>query len=255
MNTINIFPRAPEVIKFLKKRLKKITVETPNIMPGDILDVKSGNFVYLAKERIDETNVESYIREYAAQFQSFFEAREKTYSTIDSQVIWGKLQKELEEKLKHLHLHKRITVPLYFCFNDQPDKVLRVNFPEKKLEFVKDIQDKQFYTIRTNSWEIVRIFDNQLTWEDFMLSFRMKLNREPDIFQTLMHGFLTNEAEDINHFCEKLLANEHNQERIVVEANGTRYAINRYCPHEGGDLSQGWIAGKQHHLSKASMDF
>ncbi|AGK52765.1 Rieske 2Fe-2S domain-containing protein [Bacillus sp. 1NLA3E] len=242
---INIFPRAPEVIGFLKKRLKTMTLETPNIMPGDILDVKSGNFIHLSKERVDEANVESYIKEYAAKFESFFEARKKTYSTIDPQVIWSKLQKELEEKLKHLHLHKRITVPLYFCLNDQPDKVLRVNFPEKKLEFVKDIQDKQYYSIRINSWDIARIFDSKLTWEDFMLSFRMKLNREPDIFQALMHGFLINEAEDINPFCEKVLANEFNKERIVVEANGTRYAINRYCPHDGGDLSQGWIAGKQ----------
>ncbi len=242
---INIFPRAPEVIRFLKKRLKKMTVETPNIMPGDILDVKSGKFIYLANERIDEADVESYIREYAAQFQSFFEARKNTYSSINPQVIWSKLQKELEEKLKHLHLHKRITVPLYFCLNDQPDKVLRVNFPEKKVEFVNNIIDKQYYSLRTDSWEIARIFDNKLTWDDFMLSFRMKLNREPDIYQTLMNGFLINEAEDINPFCEKVLANEQNQERIVIEADGTRYAINRYCPHEGGDLSQGWIAGRK----------
>lgn len=68
---INIFPRAPEVIGFLKKRLKTMTLETPNIMPGDILDVKSGNFIHLSKERVDEANVESYIKEYAAKFESF----------------------------------------------------------------------------------------------------------------------------------------------------------------------------------------
>lgn len=242
---INIFPRSSEVIEFLKKRLKKMTVELPNIMPGDILDVKGGKLIYEVKERVDEANVESYIKEYASHFKSFFEARAKTYSTTQIQDIWGKLQNELEEKLKHLHLHKRITVPLYFCLYDQSDKVLRIDFPEKKLEFVQDIQDKKYYSIRTNSWEIARIFDGRLTWEDFMLSFRMKLNREPDIFQTLIHGFLINEAEDINPFCEKLLAIESNQERIVVEASGTRYAINRYCPHDGGDLSQGWVAGKR----------
>lgn len=243
--SINIFPRATEVVQFLRKRLKKITVETPFIMPGDILDVTLGKFTYLAKERVDEANVESYIREYAAKFQGFFEARQNTNSTVEPEKIWDKLRKALEDKLKYLHLHKRITVPLYFCLNDHADKVMRVSFPDKKLELVDNIQEKQYYSIRTNSWEITRIFDHILTWEDFMLSFRLKLNREPDIYQTLINGFLTNEAEDINYFCEKLLVIEQNQERIVVEANGTRYAINRFCPHEGGDLSQGWIAGKK----------
>ena len=40
----------------------------------------------------------------------------------------------------------------------------------------------------------------------------------------------------MNWFCERLLNIETNQERIVVECNGTRYAVDRYCPHQGGDL-------------------
>jgi UDP-MurNAc hydroxylase len=240
----NIFPHAPQVIDFLKKRLKKLSVQLPNIMPGDILDVASGRFIVQAEQRIQADNLESYIKDYASLYTSLFQAREKTYAHVKAEDTLKKLQQELEKKLEHLTLHQRITVPLYFRFSNSPDAMLKVDFPSKTIEWVKDITDTNYYSITTNSREMERVFDGTLSWEDFMLSFRMRFNREPDIFQTLMHGFLTMEAEDMGWFCDKLLALETNQERIVVEAGGTRYAINRYCPHEGGDLSQGWIAGK-----------
>ena len=91
------------------------------------------------------------------------------------------------------------------------------------------------------SWEVARVLDGKITWDDFSLTFRMRLNREPDIYHTVVQGFLRLEPEDMNWFCERLLAIETNQERIVVEANGTRYAVDRYCPHQGGDLQPGWV--------------
>jgi UDP-MurNAc hydroxylase len=69
----------------------------------------------------------------------------------------------------------------------------------------------------------------------------MKLNREPDVYQTVVQGFLRLEPEDMNAFCAKLLSIETHQERIVVEVDGKRYAVDRYCPHQGGDLTRGWI--------------
>jgi len=86
-----------------------------------------------------------------------------------------------------------------------------------------------------------RVLDGHLTWEDFSLTFRMKLNREPDVYQTIMQGFLILEAEDLEAFCGHILALENNNERITVEAGGCRYSVDKLCPHQGADLSQGWI--------------
>lgn len=240
----NIFPHTPQVMAFLKKRLKKLQVEVPNLMPGDILDVPSGQWLHRSGQVVDETNLESYVQEYAALYAGLFEARRKRYAHVQVEDTLVKLKQAFQSKLDHMTLHQRVTVPLYFRFRNAPDQMLKIDFPAKTIERVGDISDTNYYSITTDSWEIERIFDGTLTWEDFMLSFRMRFNREPDIFSTLIHGFLTMEAEDMTWFCEKLLALETNQERIVIEAGGTRYAINRFCPHEGGDLSQGWIAGK-----------
>ena len=34
-----------------------------------------------------------------------------------------------------------------------------------------------------------------------------------------------------------------NKERVIIEYNGKRYSILRYCPHQGADLSQGHFEG------------
>jgi UDP-MurNAc hydroxylase len=49
------------------------------------------------------------------------------------------------------------------------------------------------------------------------------------------------ESDDLNHFCARLLDLEAATERIIVEAGGCRYSVNRFCPHQGGDLAQGWL--------------
>ena len=121
--------------------------------------------------------------------------------------------------------------------------MLRVDFPAKRVDFATRIEDENQYSITAPSWEVARVLDEKITWDDFSLTFRMRLNREPDIHQTVLQGFLRLEPEDMNWFCSKLLNIESNQERIVVEAAGRRYVIDRYCPHQGGDLSQGWVEG------------
>ena len=55
-----------------------------------------------------------------------------------------------------------------------------------------------------------------------------------------MTGFVLNEAEAIPELVAKVTAFRQNKERIVVEVAGQQFEINRYCPHQGADLSYGW---------------
>ena len=103
------------------------------------------------------------------------------------------------------------------------------------------MEEEHFYELAAPSWELKRVLDGVLTWEDFALTFRMRLNRAPDVYQTLMQGFLVMEPEDLNPFCAHILELESRAERIVVEAGGCRYSVNRFCPHQGGDLEEAWV--------------
>ena len=38
---------------------------------------------------------------------------------------------------------------------------------------------------------------------------------------------------------------EANKERAVISAGEGRYSVHRYCPHQGADLTEGWVEGGQ----------
>jgi UDP-MurNAc hydroxylase len=237
----NIFPRAPKLFKYLNKRLKNPTFNMWEPMPGDIIDVSSSQPVFLTGERLTDDNFQEYIRKYAQLNEGLFEARKRQYERVRQQQILERLKEQLEYKLSLLTLRHRVRIPLYFRLSDMDGPIIRVDFANTSVSYAVNISEQHYYSIASPSWEVERVLDGKLNWEDFTLTFRMRLNREPDVYHTVIHGFLTMEPEDMNWFCEKLLRTEANQERMIVESQGCRYSVNRYCPHQGADLSEGWM--------------
>jgi UDP-MurNAc hydroxylase len=239
---VNTFPRTPRLVSYLEKRLRKSHhAEVPDIMPGDIIDVATASLVYLAPDRVTEDNYESYMRAYIARYEGFFRERHYVETPGRSDLILKRLQHELERKLDAFMLRKRLDVTLYVVLLDSPRKLLRVDFGEGRVDPVEEVdEDENYYSMAAPSWEIERVLDERLSWEDFSLTFRMRLSRAPDVYQTLVQGFLIMESEDLNPFCKYLLDLESRTERMIVEAGGCRYSVNRFCPHQGGDLAQGW---------------
>ncbi|MBI4787786.1 MAG: MBL fold metallo-hydrolase [Chloroflexi bacterium] len=239
---VNIFPRNFKVLDYLDKRLRRShPLFAPDLMPGDVLDVARAELTYRAPDRVTEANVKEYLAAYQARFEGLFSARRNQACDGGLDRILERLKHELESKLSTFTLSERVDRRLYFRFREPHGTMLRVNFQERKVEPVSEITEENYYAIAAPSWEIERVLNRRITWEDFSLTFRMRLTREPDIYQTLIQGFLIMEPEDLNHFCARLLRLESQKERIVVEAGGTRYSCNRICPHQGGDLSEGWI--------------
>jgi UDP-MurNAc hydroxylase len=238
---VNIFPRAPKFLEYLGNRLANSPTQALNVMPGDVLDVESAQLISLGGERVDEENIEAYLHSYAAEYRDFFVERQPKYSDRELAEILERLRIELNRKLSAFVLHDRVRVPLYFGLSDSSSAMLRVDFPRCVAELVSGISEADFYSLMAPSWQVARILNGEITWEDFALTFRVRLNRKPDVYQTLIQGFLLMEPEDMNWFCARLIEIEDKQNRIVVEAGGTRYSIDRYCPHQGADLSQGWL--------------
>ncbi len=81
-----------------------------------------------------------------------------------------------------------------------------------------------------------KIIDKEMEWEDWTLTFRTELQRNPDKYISLLHGILYMEIEDIP-FLERKLYSFKNTEKIKIQSNGKQYMINRYCPHQGADLT------------------
>jgi UDP-MurNAc hydroxylase len=238
---VNIFPQAWDLTRYLDRRFPSAATAWPQLMPGDVLDVTASTVRALGAERVDEGGFRRYVEDYAALYAGFFQARQAACETAEPVGLLEQLKDSLRRKLDALELNERVTTNLYFGFTDVPDVMLRVNFPECDIAICRGIDEEIFYQVRAPSWEVARVLENKISWEDFAHTFRLRLSREPDVYQTIISAFIRLEPADLNRFCQKILNIEARQERIVKEANGTRYVIDRYCPHQGGDLLYGWI--------------
>jgi UDP-MurNAc hydroxylase len=205
------------------------------------VDVSTAEFICRAEERFEEPCLEPYLRSYAATSSKLFGDLRSPLTREAVCTVLERLQLELDRKLSAFKLHERVRVPLYFHLSDWSETMLRIDFPRKKVEVVTGIVELDYYSISSPSFQISRILDGKITWEEFALTFRMRLKRCPDVYQTLIQGFLLMEAKDMNSFCDKMVEIEERRKRVIVEAGGTRYSINQYCPHQGADLSQGWL--------------
>ena len=119
--------------------------------------------------------------------------------------------------------------------------MLRVDFGRRVIEYVSENSDSKYYEIAAPAWQIAKVLNHELTWEEFALTFRLLLKREPDVYDPVLHAFLVMEAEDLGGYCDLILQLEAQEERIIVEAEGRKFSVRRHCPHQGGDLSCGWI--------------
>jgi UDP-MurNAc hydroxylase len=239
---VNIFPRAAKVIDYFKRRLPEGRTYVPEMMPGDVLDGTSCRLVHLAEQRVDESTVENYIADYAASYRDFFQKRSSTHKQVDERETTEALRIELEDKLAELRLANRVTVPLYVKLGWATGSMLRVDFQRRVVEYVAAHTESRFYELSAPAWQIAKVLNRELTWEEFALTFRLRLKRNPDAYDPILHAFLIMEAEDLSGYCDLISKIEAHEERITVKADdGRRYSVRRYCPHQGGDLAQGWM--------------
>jgi UDP-MurNAc hydroxylase len=238
---VNIFPFAPTLFSFLRQRLPEVPTRYAEPMPGDVLDVGTGEFVALAPERVTDDNREAYLRQYARDMAPLFRARHRNLLRLEVEELHGRLRLELQRKLDLLDLHARVGLPLYVEMRELPRQLLRVDFALRRVDIVPEIREERRYTMSVSASDVGRVLDRKMTWEDFLLSLRVRLSRNPDVYEPILHGFIGLELEDVRDFCEGVRATESQRERTVVEAGGQRYSVQRFCPHQGADLAEGWV--------------
>ena len=215
-------------------------------MPGDELEVSDLSLPKQASERVDDSNFEAYVNGYAERMKPLFDARRRNVSAEEIESTLSRLALELQRKLERMVLADRVSVPLYVSLSERPELWLRVDFAKRRVEPVNRIVDEKRYTFVAGTANLARVLDGFLTWEDFLLSMRMRLSRAPDDYDALLHSFLAVEADDLPAICEDVLQTEARQERMVVKAGARSFSIHRFCPHQGADLSEAWVEDERY---------
>jgi UDP-MurNAc hydroxylase len=244
--SVNIFPRARTFIDYLDRRLPDLPSQWKEVQPGDALDVASAEYTWLATERVEDADFANYVTAYAAEYAQFFRDLKRGAQTEHDGYldVFEGLRHEFRRKLRHFSLSSRMHVPLYVGLTEVTDLLIEVDFVTETVNLVDVPANAHHYCIRAPAWELRRVLDGAITWEDLSLTFRARLRREPDVYQTILQAFLILEAEDLEWFCCQMVALENSAERTVIEAGGRSFSVTRYCPHQGGDLAMGRAVGR-----------
>jgi UDP-MurNAc hydroxylase len=237
----NIFPKADLFEEYLKKRNKGNTDFFTNLNPGDKLDIAKGTIKKDTENAIITLDFVTYIENYATKYEDFFAARKKKVDAKTLEVYWHLLIEEFTQKLLAFKGKEQIKRSLYVQLFEKEYYFIKIDFQKDVISVVEKINEIDHYLLKIHVYDISLVLDKKMTWEDFSLTFRMQLNREPDIYQVLMQGFLILETEDLERFCNHITAIENRTERITLEVQGCKMTVDRYCPHQGADLKNGWI--------------
>lgn len=253
--SINIFPRAAEFIRYLEVNCQATQTRWPDIMPGDILDVARTTFIHQEMPRITENEVGSYLQAYAQRYAAYFKAREQAHASVVPEAVFMALRAELQKKLDAMrNVYQELKTPLYWSLSDYPGKKYRIQFYNKRITEVSEIAEtSNYWSIEAPAWQVDKVLSGEMNWPDFVLTFRVQLVRKPDRYDSVIHGFIALDACEIRRFCDLVMQFRTNTgDRIVVECEGKQYSILRWCPHLGGDLSAGrlengsWVCPRHH---------
>ncbi|MFI0404869.1 Rieske 2Fe-2S domain-containing protein [Actinomadura sp. 3N508] len=97
------------------------------------------------------------------------------------------------------------------------------------------------YRITTAGRWIEGVIAGRMAWEDLLISFRLSLYRDPDVYNDYLVGLLKHANAPALEAVEEYETGRDESERITVSSDGARYDIPRYCPHAGEDLSVGAV--------------
>jgi UDP-MurNAc hydroxylase len=230
----NIFPHQERLAAYLEKRLRKRPVPAPHLLPGDRVTITPQEVTHEPVGTPVAEPLRAYLEDYAAQVGPIF--ADRAHEPLPQ--LYSRLRDALGGKLELFELAARIDVPLYFMLAEAPEQGLRVDFAHRTVGPIPFPEETERYTIVAPAWEVQRVLDGALTWEELSLTFRVRLSRTPDLYQPLLHAFLLLQTENVARFCRHVTDRENDQDRMLVEAGAAEYSVLLRCPHQGADLSE-----------------
>lgn len=238
----NIFPRSEVFKDYLTSELRENCPRWIGLQPGDVLNISSGAILEdRSVDRAQESSVREYLAKYSNDYVNDFAAMKVENEKVDLLRTLIDLQKELQAKLDLFPMRADLNLPFYFGLIDFSEKIVRVDFQKGSVDLVETyLLNPPYYRVLAQPRQIRRLLDRKMNWEDFSLTFRVQIDRQPDEYKTLLNAFVFVDSQDLPAFCAKWESMQKNMARLKVDVGGKTYEIAHYCPHQNADLSAGW---------------
>ena len=208
------------------------------LLPGDELDVATRRRTsHPTWAGFDPSDRWEYLRGYAETRAEAIEITKRAYPP-PSQSLWVPFREYFEELLSmSTYFNRRIAMRVGFELDGPGGGRWAVDFRDGSSGVYAELGECQYRYRFATRW-LPAILDGRVPWEDFFLSMRFSAAREPDLYNDYLLGLLKFATPQALEAVEKFERDMPAGQRVVVEAEGVRYSVQRYCPHAGADLSE-----------------
>lgn len=229
-----IFPDQTQVRSHLTSRgFSNIEV----LLPGDELDAHTREKVadpmwrdFSLSERAE------YLSQYAAQRREILAEVASRYP-VPTTDLFDQFRSHFERLLTlSPYFNERIGMRVGFRINGSGGGHWAVDFRPDSVGVYQEAGTCQYRLEFESRW-LPPILEGRIAWEDFFLSLRFRAWREPDIYNDHLLGLLKFADPAALAAVERFESLRSDSESIRIEADGSVYEVQRYCPHAGNDLS------------------
>ncbi len=237
----SIFPTQAMFYEFLKK--EGVASRTHILMPGDIFEPNQDPTIISEKnvQREEFTKRRQYLESYKARRQDIIN---KIPSSLESPT--GSLLEKCKEFFEplvgsSLYFRKKINGRLLLDVTGENKEGIIIDFTKDSNPVKLFENENFFYKLTIDSRILNLILEKKLTWEQLLLSLRFKASRNPDMYNEALIIFLRFVDANSYKAFELFETRRDFSDTFLLEHEGAKYEVQRYCPHAMGDLSKGRI--------------
>lgn len=230
-----IFPEQQHVADWLARRGIENTIV---LLPGDSWDIDERHHDRDPQWEVDDLEDRAaYLMAYADRRKAHLEEVLKRYPS-PGRSLWPDFQHYFREILQLSdYFNQRINMRVGFDIGGPGGGRWSVDF-RPGLEGVYDEIRDCSYRFHFDSRWLPSLLDGRIPWEDFLLSLRFRVSRDPDLYNDHLLGLLKFAEKEPLAAVEGYEKKLERDERIILRAEGREYRVQRRCPHAGHDLSE-----------------
>jgi UDP-MurNAc hydroxylase len=217
-----IFPRWENAGPQFRERFPGLEVRA---YPGDVLHIDTPSRKITVEEvgnRVEE-DLALYRARRRDEWNAFYEQADAPLMPAEIEKYFGQLQRRNGTFLTNFKKHVRLVAD---------GQMWGIRLGSLSEHFVIESEEPldPEYTFFMDARVLRAIVEGRTGWEEALLSMRVSLHRDPDVFDLRFMGLLRygNEPAQIR----QMIREQQNKE--TIERDGLR--MQRYCPHAGEDL-------------------
>ncbi|WP_245551352.1 Rieske (2Fe-2S) protein [Gordonia rhizosphera] len=209
------------------------------LAPGDRIELGSSLKVVPTANRKLEEDIPAYRERRKSEWDSYYTKPDPPVSATEIESYFIKLQRKNRNFLADYRKNIRV-------ISDSDFWDVQLGRLAEDFEIESEEPYDPEYTVLVPTRVLHSILDGETGWEEALLSMRLGLHRDPDVFDLTLMGLLRYGNHPVQTM--QMLRERQNTENIVRDG----LKIQRYCPHAGEDLSfakieNGRIECPRHH--------